>query len=112
MDSGHSCSYYCERPECIKAQRNELRDNADKQSATIAALRREVASLRSDVEHLHQIAAGHLRKREAAERELAACREERDIWFDYIDPFDMYPEHRDLWHTRKAEIDARGAKSA
>jgi hypothetical protein len=22
----HSCSYYCERPECIKAQRDELRD--------------------------------------------------------------------------------------
>ena len=22
----HSCSYYCDRPECIKAQRDELRD--------------------------------------------------------------------------------------
>ena len=22
----HSCSYYCQRPECIKAQRDELRD--------------------------------------------------------------------------------------
>ena len=22
----HSCSYYCHKPECIKAQRNELRD--------------------------------------------------------------------------------------
>ena len=21
----HSCSYYCDRPECIKAQRDELR---------------------------------------------------------------------------------------
>ena len=23
----HSCSYYCERPACIKAQRDEMRDN-------------------------------------------------------------------------------------
>lgn len=22
----HSCSYYCERPECVKAQRDELRE--------------------------------------------------------------------------------------
>ena len=22
----HSCSYYCHKPECIKAQRDELRD--------------------------------------------------------------------------------------
>ena len=26
MTDIHSCSYYCERPECIKAQRDELRD--------------------------------------------------------------------------------------
>ena len=26
MDEIHSCSYYCDRPECIKAQRDELRD--------------------------------------------------------------------------------------
>jgi len=26
MTEVHSCSYYCDRPECIKAQRDELRD--------------------------------------------------------------------------------------
>jgi hypothetical protein len=26
MTEDHSCSYYCDRPECIKAQRDELRD--------------------------------------------------------------------------------------
>ena len=26
MTNVHSCSYYCDRPECIKAQRDELRD--------------------------------------------------------------------------------------
>ena len=26
MTNIHSCSYYCERPECIKAQRDELRE--------------------------------------------------------------------------------------
>jgi hypothetical protein len=26
MTDIHSCSYYCDRPECIKTQRDELRD--------------------------------------------------------------------------------------
>ncbi len=26
MTDIHSCSYYCDRPECVKAQRDELRD--------------------------------------------------------------------------------------
>jgi hypothetical protein len=26
MTDIHSCGYYCDRPECIKAQRDELRD--------------------------------------------------------------------------------------
>lgn len=26
MNDIHSCSYYCDRPACIKAQRDELRD--------------------------------------------------------------------------------------
>lgn len=25
----HTCSYYCERPECVKAQRDELRDRME-----------------------------------------------------------------------------------
>jgi hypothetical protein len=25
-DNPHSCSYYCERPACVLAQRNEMRD--------------------------------------------------------------------------------------
>jgi hypothetical protein len=25
----HSCSYYCDRPECVKAQRDELRARVD-----------------------------------------------------------------------------------
>jgi hypothetical protein len=26
MNDIHSCSYYCSRPECVLAQRDELRD--------------------------------------------------------------------------------------
>jgi hypothetical protein len=26
MSDIHTCSYYCDRPRCIKAQRDELRD--------------------------------------------------------------------------------------
>ena len=31
MTDIHSCSYYCDRPECIKAQRDELREVGPKQ---------------------------------------------------------------------------------
>ena len=31
----HSCNYYCMRPECILAQRNELRDRLAKQKPRI-----------------------------------------------------------------------------
>ena len=29
MTDIHSCSYYCDKPECIKAQRNELREKLE-----------------------------------------------------------------------------------
>ncbi|MFN8776142.1 MAG: hypothetical protein ACK5XV_05175 [Flavobacteriales bacterium] len=32
MKDIHSCSYYCNRPECVLAQRNELRDKLAQQS--------------------------------------------------------------------------------
>lgn len=31
MTEVHSCSYYCDRPECIKAQRDELRNQLEAQ---------------------------------------------------------------------------------
>lgn len=34
----HSCSYYCERPACIKAQRNELRDKEPGRSLRVHTL--------------------------------------------------------------------------
>jgi len=70
MDSGHSCSYYCERPECIKAQRNELRDNADKQAATIAALRTDLAYYQAKWEH--ELSTVSKLERELAEWKAAA----------------------------------------
>jgi hypothetical protein len=30
MTDIHTCSYYCDKPECIKAQRDELRDKLTK----------------------------------------------------------------------------------
>ena len=33
MTDLHSCSYFCNRPECIKAQRDELRERLAQQKA-------------------------------------------------------------------------------
>ena len=40
MSDIHSCSYYCSRPACVLAQRDELRD-------AIEALRAELAAARA-----------------------------------------------------------------
>jgi hypothetical protein len=32
----HTCSYYCERPECIRAQRDELRGRLESAEAELA----------------------------------------------------------------------------
>jgi hypothetical protein len=32
----HTCSYYCERPECIRAQRDELRERLESAEAELA----------------------------------------------------------------------------
>ena len=39
----HTCSYYCERPECIRAQRDELRDRLGRE---LAAAKAEAEALR------------------------------------------------------------------
>lgn len=37
----HSCSYYCDRPACIKIQRDELRESAEKLDAVRQIMRRQ-----------------------------------------------------------------------
>lgn len=34
----HSCSYFCDRPDCVRAQRDELRAKVESQSEIIAEL--------------------------------------------------------------------------
>lgn len=43
MSDIHSCSYFCDRPACVRAQRDELRGR-------IASLERELAAAREDAE--------------------------------------------------------------
>lgn len=45
-DTLHTCSYYCDRPECIRAQRDELRLKQELRDTTVDILeqtRRELA---------------------------------------------------------------------
>ena len=44
----HSCSYYCDRPECVKEQRNELRE---KYMTRYAALSEDYKALYASVDH-------------------------------------------------------------
>ena len=41
-DTIHSCSYYCDRPERIKRQRDELRENIGELTAELDAWRKLV----------------------------------------------------------------------
>jgi hypothetical protein len=44
----HTCSYYCDRPECIRAQRDELRQKLEQAEDVVAAERKECAQLLVD----------------------------------------------------------------
>ena len=41
-DPIHSCSYYCDPPECIKQQRDELREQLERVTAERDELRRRI----------------------------------------------------------------------
>ena len=43
MTDIHSCSYYCDRPECIKRQRDELREQLERVTAERDELRRRIS---------------------------------------------------------------------
>lgn len=40
----HTCSYHCDRPACIKAQRDELRDKMEQRVAWFVAAEREACA--------------------------------------------------------------------
>lgn len=42
----HTCSYHCDRPECIKAQRDELRKQVERLDAENKALRTDAERYR------------------------------------------------------------------
>ena len=41
----HTCSYFCDRPDCIKAQRDELRQKLEQAEDAVAAEREACAKL-------------------------------------------------------------------
>ena len=45
MTEIHSCSYYCDRPECIKRQRDDLRDSLEQIEGRIDAMRTKLDRL-------------------------------------------------------------------
>ncbi len=45
-DDIHSCSYYCDRPACIKAQRDELRESVEKLQGRFDGLQTQFDRLR------------------------------------------------------------------
>lgn len=59
----HTCSYYCERPECVRLQRAELRDRME---SALAALQAENERLREEVDALRLNDA-------SVQPELVAC---------------------------------------
>ena len=50
-DTIHSCSYYCQIPACIKAQRDELREYI-KQRTWVGLSGEEAVSLMKKIPHL------------------------------------------------------------
>ena len=77
----HTCSYYCERPECIRAQRDELRDRLESAEAELAAVRGQLEEAQKHCDRLtgmkfsDRMHAALVDRAERAESALAAAKE-------------------------------------
>ena len=70
MTDIHSCNYYCERPACIKAQRDEMRGwFFDTQ--TVAALQQKLAASERECEKHKNAVAVYNQDCIAAEKKIA-----------------------------------------
>jgi hypothetical protein len=68
----HTCSYQCHRPECIKAQRDELRNRFTTLETENAQLRAELADCETENNYLRADLA-------ETEAKLAAMREQEQV---------------------------------
>ena len=80
----HSCSYFCQIPECIKAQRDELRAQAADLQDTLTNTRAERDTARADRDHYGQQLADCQNGYETMEKEIAGLYIERDDWKSVI----------------------------
>ena len=62
----HTCSYYCDRPECIRAQRDELRQKLEQAENAVLAEREACAKLLENGRFLHDEAPAKILAKEAA----------------------------------------------
>jgi len=65
-DTIHTCSYSCERPECIRAQRDEL----------AARLTAETSNARGDVEYEYEVWQGDVLQAGGRENDYASAKSE------------------------------------
>ena len=82
----HTCSYYCERPECIRAQRDELRDRLGRE---LAAAKAEAAAM----ENNWMCAEEKASRREA---EAEALREACELIWQWQDMMTDGPDDSDI----------------
>ena len=71
MTEVHSCSYYCDRPECVRRHRDELRDSAFKAREGWACPETYALTLdavKAEAKHSAELAAEVDRLRKDAER--------------------------------------------
>lgn len=52
MTDIHSCSYHCDRPECIRAQRDELRERLAQPGQSVAGFCKKIEGLISERDNL------------------------------------------------------------
>lgn len=110
-DDIHSCSYYCDLPQCIKRQRDELRDQIDHALAARDNVRRELDDLRD--KYMDELVAGaqltkkcdELREKLSVEESLV--REWHDRYTTQVMTSEKLIVERDAWRKLVLEHNAR-----
>ena len=109
-DAGHTCSYYCHRPDCIAEQRNELRDRVAALEAELAESKHSLTQVKARVDDLINQRDNFSDKYQKALVETQKCRLKSSFYYWGLEAVKTiaitYPQDKAILKAVESAIDS------